>query len=297
MALVTKHAKCIRSVDANLEGRLVNWMSMDETQFLHFDKVKDGESAADCDDSDESEDEDDDCYEEDETNTRSANNNELKEQPRGEDFDQRMLPCLENFAGGQREAIVGNVSQGTIEYEIEDCRPLDSQALQNQVDHKKHGKREAMNDGEYKPQEEILMHKKKACHTGSASILGNKKPAKVPFCPKEVKGILESEALLLKNAQSHTIRKIIVFASLGIRHGCEDMYELDFNHFSILRKGEPYVSPKNPGVNFILGALLFFFTFLTLIIGSRFFFPHNMHPLSQEPHQKDFLVTVTGHTK
>nr|DAD20488.1 TPA_asm: hypothetical protein HUJ06_021951 [Nelumbo nucifera] len=25
------------------------------------------------------------------------------------------------------------------------------------------------------------------------------------------------------------------------------MYELDFNHFSILRKGEPYVSPNNPG--------------------------------------------------
>ncbi|XP_057498899.1 uncharacterized protein LOC130783345 [Actinidia eriantha] len=25
------------------------------------------------------------------------------------------------------------------------------------------------------------------------------------------------------------------------------MYELDFNHFSILRKGEPYMSPENPG--------------------------------------------------
>lgn len=71
---------------------------------------------------------------------------------------------------------------------------------------------------------------------------------KVPFCPKEVNRMLESGALLSENAQSHTIRKIIVFASLGIRHGCEDMYELDFNHFSILHKGEPYVSPKNPGV-------------------------------------------------
>lgn len=68
------------------------------------------------------------------------------------------------------------------------------------------------------------------------------------FCPKEVKRIIELEELLLKNAQSHTIRKIIVFASLGIRHGCEDMYELDYNHFSILRKGEPYVSLNNPGV-------------------------------------------------
>ncbi|KAF7840627.1 uncharacterized protein G2W53_002925 [Senna tora] len=74
-----------------------------------------------------------------------------------------------------------------------------------------------------------------------------KKPLKVAFCPKEVKRIIESDAVSQKNAQSHTIRKIIVFASLGIRHGCEDMYELDFNHFSILQKGEPYVSPKNPG--------------------------------------------------
>lgn len=58
---------------------------------------------------------------------------------------------------------------------------------------------------------------------------------------------MESGVLDLKNAQSHTIRKIIVFASLGIRHGCEDMYDLDFNHFSILRKGELYKSPKDPG--------------------------------------------------
>lgn len=76
-----------------------------------------------------------------------------------------------------------------------------------------------------------------------------KKHYKMAFCPKEVKKILESEILLQKNAESHTMRKIIVFSSLGIRHGCEDLYELDFSHFKILRKGEPYVSPENPGVN------------------------------------------------
>ncbi|KAK2974825.1 hypothetical protein RJ640_005609 [Escallonia rubra] len=74
-----------------------------------------------------------------------------------------------------------------------------------------------------------------------------KKPPKVAFCPKEVKKIINLEELLQENAQSHTIRKIIVFASLGIRHGCEDMYELDFNHFSIVKKGEPYVSSSDPG--------------------------------------------------
>ncbi|KAI3680533.1 hypothetical protein L6452_35305 [Arctium lappa] len=72
------------------------------------------------------------------------------------------------------------------------------------------------------------------------------KSQKMPFCPKEVTRILELKELFLKNAESHTIRKIIVFASLGIKHGCEDMYELDFDHFKILQKGDPYESPRNP---------------------------------------------------
>ncbi|KAK9936039.1 hypothetical protein M0R45_012904 [Rubus argutus] len=84
-------------------------------------------------------------------------------------------------------------------------------------------------------------------HAGSGTLSQHKKPPKLAFCPKEVKRIIDSEALLQKNAHSHTIRKIIVFASLGIRHGCEDIYELDFNHFSILRKGESYMSPTDPG--------------------------------------------------
>ncbi|KAF4399600.1 hypothetical protein G4B88_022683 [Cannabis sativa] len=98
------------------------------------------------------------------------------------------------------------------------------------------------------PQTSILnMGRYTNCYAGSGSISHSKKPPKVAFCPREVKRIIVSEALEQKNAQSHTIRKIIVFASLGIRHGCEDMYELDFNHFSILKKGEPYESPSNPG--------------------------------------------------
>lgn len=83
------------------------------------------------------------------------------------------------------------------------------------------------------------------------NVSSHKKHLKIAFCPMEVKKILHSEELLLKNAQSHTIRKIIVFASLGIRHGCEDLYELDFSHFTILRKGEPFVSSKDPGVRFL----------------------------------------------
>ncbi|KAL5842513.1 hypothetical protein ACOSQ3_013116 [Xanthoceras sorbifolium] len=254
-AKTTKQERCIRPVDANLEDRLVNWMSMNETQFLHFDKLKDGESAVDCDDTDETD--DDDCYEEDDTNAdlknkevdenvRSSNNELLKEQLHAQEgFDPEMLPCLDNFFYNQNEPKVPNASQVTNEDRRKDCRLPDTQTINGDLN--KHEAKEDINFEEFKQPDEILITRKEACYIGLGSIPANKKPAKVPFCPREVKRMLESEALSLKNAQSHTIRKIIVFASLGIRHGCEDMYELDFNHFSILRKGEAYVSPKNPG--------------------------------------------------
>ncbi|KAJ7967689.1 Homer protein isoform 2 [Quillaja saponaria] len=110
-----------------------------------------------------------------------------------------------------------------------------------------HEKKEINKTRGYEASLEVPTIGKEVFTAGSGSTSLHKKPLKVAFCPKEVKRIIESEALLQKNAQSHTIRKIIVFASLGIRHGCEDMYELDFNHFSILKKGEPYMSPNNPG--------------------------------------------------
>ncbi|KAK3188374.1 hypothetical protein Dsin_027935 [Dipteronia sinensis] len=209
---------------------------LDETQFLHFDKLKDGESAVDCDDTDET----DDCYEEDHDTSADLKNKEinenvissnieLKEQLHDQEgFDPEMLPCSDKFFYNQNESIVPNASQVT------------------NGDLNKQEAKEDIKIGEYK-QPEVLISWKEICHTGTGSILANKKPSKVAFCPKEVKRMLESEPLLLKNYQSHTIRKIIVFASLGIRHGCEDIYELDFSHFSILRKGESYVSSENPG--------------------------------------------------
>ena len=59
--------------------------------------------------------------------------------------------------------------------------------------------------------------------------VSNRNPSKVVFCPKEVKSILEFEVLLQKYVHSHTIRKIIVFASLNITHGSEDKNELFLN--------------------------------------------------------------------
>ncbi|GLT83269.1 hypothetical protein SLE2022_015670 [Rubroshorea leprosula] len=258
MASKTRNdGECMPTIDGGLDDRLVNWMSMDDTQFLLFDKFKEAEFAADCDDTDESNDEDD-LFEEDDTKTdlkdRTNEENitsvdEVKEQLHAGGLNQKNhMIALESFSVDQVEQTCADQTSHIRKDDRENNSVLlDTNSAYNKRDLKKHEKKETRRTGEYKEPADILTSGQEVDHIVSGSIALNKKPSKVPFCPKEVKKILEADVLLLKNAQSHTIRKIIVFASLGIRHGCEDMYELDFNHFSILRKGEPYVSPKDPG--------------------------------------------------
>ncbi|KAA8515505.1 hypothetical protein F0562_018883 [Nyssa sinensis] len=249
---INRDVQCMQNNNANKENHLVNWMSMDDTQFLYFEKLKDGDSAADCNDTDDSDDEDDEYFEENDIridHTDGGNGeikaaNELKEHLE-EDVDQGMhIPCLKSSSGCQGEPTPAQVSQEMNEDQNVDSLPPDIRFINNKRELKKHGKKETKMVGDQASLKNLTsVHEVK----GSGGILLQKKPPKLAFCPKEVKRIIESESLSLKNAQSHTIRKIIVFASLGIRHGCEDMYELDFNHFSILRKGEAYVSSKDPG--------------------------------------------------
>jgi hypothetical protein len=92
-------------------------------------------------------------------------------------------------------------------------------------------------------------------YRGAGILSSYKKAPKFALTPMEVKRILESGVLALKNAQSHTMRKIIVFSCLCIRHGCEDFYELDINHFKVLQRGEAYKSAKDPGVCSVLFSL------------------------------------------
>ncbi|OIT37621.1 PREDICTED: uncharacterized protein LOC109240506 [Nicotiana attenuata] len=159
---------------------LVNWMNIDDTQFLNLERSKDGDTAADN-DPDDSEDIDD-----EESDDSGTYNNSINR---------------ENFKNSQiKEKLKEDLGEAS--------------------------------DPPFRRK---------------GSSFSHKKSVKVAFCPKEVKKILESKELSVKNAQSHTIRKILVFSSLGIRHGCEDMYELDFKHFSILHKGEQYTDSKNPG--------------------------------------------------
>ncbi|XVF40747.1 hypothetical protein PTKIN_Ptkin01aG0140100 [Pterospermum kingtungense] len=229
------------STSGNQEGRLVNWMSMDDTLFSHFDhKFKDSDIAAspedidDCDDEDEYYDEgdSDSVYKERESEENLTST--CEEKPQVEGIGQGThISCLPSCSSGRSELTLTNTS-----HLIKESREKDYILEDIHVGFDRSNLEETEKDGEYKFAENMRPSVRVPCHTPS----WDKKPPKVPFCPKEIKKMLESDALLSKNAQSHTIRKIIVFASLGIRHGCEDMYELDFNHFSILRK-----SPKNPG--------------------------------------------------
>ncbi|KAK3039702.1 hypothetical protein RJ639_027043 [Escallonia herrerae] len=217
---LASETQCMRPKDAN---RLINWMSTYDTQLFHF---RDGDSAANCDDTYDT----DNCHDEyfdgneinvDHTETENGNKEEaareMKELLEGvrKEID---VSCKAVSSGDQVDSASLHVNQRL----KEDINELN-----------KHDTGELKANGEYQALTKMLSMQKK--------------PPKVAFCPKEVKKIINLEELLPENAQSHTIRKIIVFASLGIRHGCEDMYELDFNHFSIVKKGEPYVSSSDPG--------------------------------------------------
>lgn len=217
-------AQCMTQKEIILDSPLVNWMSMDETHFLQFEKTKDGDSTPDLvhDHTDDSDDEDDDYHQAETVENSKAvtmlkgNNDEICVEGT---FDFQSEAC---FTNNEHKELVGH--KPVCSTQMEQLRNQNSKEVENITDN-------------FKTPPAIY-----------GSFGHQKKPPKVAFCSKEVKRIMESEVLQLKNAQSHTIRKIIVFSSLGIRHGCEDMYELDFNHFSILKKGESYSSPTNPGV-------------------------------------------------
>ncbi|WVZ09948.1 hypothetical protein V8G54_014478 [Vigna mungo] len=220
---------------------LVNWMSMDNVQNLYAEKFKDCNSVADFNETD-SDDACDENFDDDMENSQKHEEVDDKNEAvraekgyRADDVDEESnTSCMGNFSGDP----ASNVRQEDHENQKTSC--ILPATLSEKREVKTLQGKEIKESAAFSTEAEVPS-------LGSERISQNRKPLKLAFCPKEVKKIIESEALLEKNAQSHTIRKIIVFASLAIRHGCEDMYELDFNHFSILNKGEPYLSPESPG--------------------------------------------------
>ncbi|XP_014506777.1 uncharacterized protein LOC106766570 isoform X2 [Vigna radiata var. radiata] len=221
---------------------LVNWMSMDNVQNLYAEKFKDCNSVADFNETD-SDDACDENFDDDMENSQRHEEVDDKNEAvraekgyRADDVDEESnnTSCMGNFSGDP----ASNVRQEDHENQKTSC--ILAATLSEKREVKTLQGKEIKESAAFRTEAEVPS-------SGSERISQNRKPLKLAFCPKEVKRMIESEALLEKNAQSHTIRKIIVFASLAIRHGCEDMYELDFNHFSILNKGEPYLSPESPG--------------------------------------------------
>lgn len=101
-----------------MEDRLVTWMSMDETQFLLTDKLKDDDLAADCDDTDDSGEEDD-CEEVD-THIDQKNgatyeiSNQTDAHQHQNGADERVnVPCPGSFFGRQCEPPFLPVNQET----------------------------------------------------------------------------------------------------------------------------------------------------------------------------------------
>ncbi|XP_052201938.1 uncharacterized protein LOC127807836 isoform X2 [Diospyros lotus] len=227
------------------ENRLVNWMSIDDNiELLHSENLKDSESVIEWDDdTDDSEGEANEYFDENDNDINHKNEGKGENAKVASELYQH-LPGQEDLEGNS-EPIYQCGIQDLIQDHGKDTFPSDLDPITYKRKLKETRSIESKMIGNYQVSLHTSIRQEEL--RASTSISLQKKHPKVAFCPKEVKRILESEVLQQKNAQSHTIRKIIVFASLGIRHGCEDMYELDFNHFSILHKGEPYVSPENPG--------------------------------------------------
>lgn len=233
--------QCVPSKYENIEDGMVNSISMEDTRMLGFENSKDGDHANDLDNVDEANDEDDDYHGEDGTDIHNAEQN-LRI---SNDILAKKVqaPALENSYNGRTlmHATQDSVDTPKANLWLQEIGQVQDMSKLGELE-----KEEGLTEG---CKERVEAHSSGyyACHAGSGSTALHKNSTKVAFCPKEVRRIVDVEALQEKNAQSHTMRKIIAFSSLGIKHGCEDLYELDFNHFSILRKGEPFVSLQNPG--------------------------------------------------
>ncbi|XP_077243638.1 uncharacterized protein LOC143884123 [Tasmannia lanceolata] len=257
---IKHHIPCMAPETNKQPDHIVNWMSMDDSQILNFDKFKDGDSTVDCGDTDDTDEDDTDIDDKDRVGDKYSQVVDASKihlmSHEGVDGGPQ---CLEISPGGQ-------IGLTNVKQEIHGDTYIETNVRELKRSKRKESKRLVLQ----KASLEVHCSGQEIGHNGSGNLVVYRKPTKVAFCPQEVRRMMESEVLLLKNAQSHTIRKIIVFASLGIRHGCEDMYELDFSHFKILWKGEPYVSPKDPGEHVL---------YEQPGVRSKVFYPNQQNPI------------------
>ncbi|KAI6704046.1 hypothetical protein NL676_013182 [Syzygium grande] len=230
--------QCVLPKYENTKDGMVSGLSMEDTRMSGFESLKEDDDADDLDNVDEANDEDDNYHVKDGTDIHNAEENSRT----NNDIlvKKVQVSALENSYNGRTlvNAMQDSVDTPKANLCLQEIGQFQDMSKLSELE-----KEEVKTEG-CKEQVDVHSSGYYACHAGSGSTELRRSSTEVAFCPKEVRRIVEMEALQEKNAQSHTMRKIIVFASLGIKHGCEDMYELDFNHFSIVRKGD---SLQNPG--------------------------------------------------
>ncbi|KAG6553149.1 hypothetical protein Mapa_005208 [Marchantia paleacea] len=230
----------------------VNWMSREEVTPADLEKlnnmVSEKDDSGDSDDDDDDDDEEDDDEDDEEREVKEGRDTK-KSKGEGLQAWKGVCPGDDGKEGGGLDIKV----EGGGEFPMVACSGKQQEEDESEDNLKKEGRGKKRRDGKKGRRVKKTYGGKRgfglelpACR-GPGIMSSYRKTPKTAFSPKEVERIMESGVLALKNAQSHTMRKIIVFASLGIRHGCEDLYELDFTNFSIEKRGEPFQSPKEPG--------------------------------------------------
>ncbi|XP_055826096.1 uncharacterized protein LOC129894424 [Solanum dulcamara] len=232
---VKDHTEIFLTKDIHTEHCLVNWMSMGDTQFLNFEISKDRDSAEDNnpDNSENDQESDGSGTYTDIVDTEDVKSLQIEETEElkvdiCEASDPPVLESCDHHADPEEKSSPTDMDVSKNARGLGNCNNEEINMLEA---YKEFSKTRPIDYG-------IRLQGSESSH---------KKSLKMEFCPKEVTKMLGSKELSLENAQSHTMRKILVFAPLGLRHGSEDMYELDFNHFSIFHKGEPYIDSKDPG--------------------------------------------------
>ncbi|XP_028238594.1 uncharacterized protein LOC114417707 [Glycine soja] len=173
---------------------LVNWMSMDDGQNLYAEKFKDCDSVADFNET-YGDDVCDDNFDDDTNNNRRHEENDFTNETVSAQKDyladhvdeESNATCMGTFSGDP----ASNVRQEDHENQKTGCILLAPLSKKSEVKaHQDQGK-EIKETATFTAPLDVPS-------SGSVRISQNRKPLKVAFCPKEVKRIIESEALLQK---------------------------------------------------------------------------------------------------
>lgn len=181
--------QCVPSKYENIEDGMVNSISMEDTRMLGFENLKDGDHANDLDNVDGANDEDDDYHGEDSTDIHNAEQN-LRI---SNDILAKKVqaPALENSYNGRTlmHATQDSVDTPKTNLWLQEIGQVQDMSKLGELE-----KEEGLT-GVCKEHVEAHSSGYYACHAGSGSTALHKNSTKVALCPKEVRRIVDMEAL------------------------------------------------------------------------------------------------------